>query len=45
MGLLQGLHGKTDLVLRSVSKQYSPLAPNATTVSPQKRMHHEVSIS
>ena len=44
MGILQGLHGKTSLVLGSVSKQCSPPTPTTTTLFPQERMHHEASM-
>jgi len=33
MGILQGLQGKTSLVLGSAGKQYSPPIPIITTVS------------
>lgn len=44
MGILQGLHGKTNLVLWSVSKQYSPPTPTTTTVSPRETIHHAASM-
>lgn len=44
MGVLQGLHGKTSLVLESVGKQHSPPVPPTTTVSPQERTHREASM-
>lgn len=44
MGVLQGLRGKTSLVLESVGKPHSPPVPPTTTVSPQERTHREASM-